>query len=60
MRRGKAWGALVFAANYSDALVERTEAGQFADDWTLESSDVSVKLDMSSEWFCCALSINGL
>lgn len=49
MRRGRAWGALVFAANYSDALVERTEAGQFADDWTLEASDVVVRLDMSSK-----------
>lgn len=40
----------MFAANYSDSLVERTEAGQFADDWTLEASDVAVTLDMSSEY----------
>lgn len=50
VRRGKAWGALVFASNYSASLIERTEAGQFADDWTLEASDVTVRLDMSSKF----------
>lgn len=51
MRRGRAWGALVFPQNYSVSLVERTESGRFADDWVIESSDVTVRLDMSSKYF---------
>ena len=49
MRRGKAWGSLVFSNNYTDALMERTESGRFTDDATVEASDLNVKLDMSSK-----------
>lgn len=49
VRRGRAWGALVFAANYSESLVERVEAGQFAEESTIDAAAVSVRLDMSSE-----------
>lgn len=49
VERGRAWGAMVFQSNYSEALVERTESGRYADDYTLESSDVNVRLDMSSK-----------
>jgi hypothetical protein len=49
VRRGKAWGSLVFAQNYSESLVERTEYGQNVEDYTLESATVDVQLDMSSE-----------
>lgn len=48
--RGRAWGVLVFKHNYSEALVERTESGRYATDYTIESSDVDVRLDMSSEY----------
>ncbi|KAG4069757.1 hypothetical protein HA402_003198 [Bradysia odoriphaga] len=47
--RGRAWGALVFPQNYSSSLVERTESGRFTDDWVIESSDVTVRLDMSNQ-----------
>lgn len=50
VRRGKAWGSLVFASNYTDSLVERTENGRYTDDATVESSDLNVRLDMSSKW----------
>lgn len=46
---GKAWGALVFPSNYSDSLVERTESGRFADNATIETAEVSVRLDMSNQ-----------
>lgn len=49
VERGRAWGALVFSHNYSESLVDRTEAGRDAESWNLESSDVTVKLDMSSK-----------
>lgn len=49
VRRGQAWGSLVFAENYTDSLVERTENGRYTDDATVESSDLNVKLDMSSK-----------
>ncbi|TMW50905.1 hypothetical protein DOY81_004016 [Sarcophaga bullata] len=49
VRRGKAWGSLVFSNNYTDALMERTESGRFTDDATVESSDLNVRLDMSNQ-----------
>ncbi|KAI8121739.1 hypothetical protein FF38_00340 [Lucilia cuprina] len=49
VRRGQAWGSLVFADNYTESLVERTENGRYTDDATVESSDLNVKLDMSNQ-----------
>jgi hypothetical protein len=49
VRRGKAWGALSFAHNYTDSLVERTDFGQNAPDYILESAELNVNLDMSSK-----------
>lgn len=49
VERGRAWGSLVFQKNYSESLVERTEAGRYASDYTIEASDVDVRLDMSSK-----------
>lgn len=51
VRRGKSWGTLSFPANYTDSLVQRTTEGRFAEDWVLESSDMGVTMDMSSELF---------
>ncbi|CAD7092081.1 unnamed protein product [Hermetia illucens] len=49
VRKGKAWGALVFASNYSESLVERTEAGRSAENATIDASEVEVRLDMSNQ-----------
>lgn len=49
MRRGKAWGSLSFANNYTESLVERTDYGQNVEDYILESAEMSVHLDMSSK-----------
>lgn len=48
--RGRAWAAITFASNYSESLVQRTEDGQGAEEWTIEASDVNVQLDMSSKF----------
>lgn len=49
VRRGNAWGSLVFDKNYTNALNERVESGRYADNATIDASDVNVRLDMSSE-----------
>ena len=49
VERGHAWAALIFQSNYSDSLVERTEAGRYAEDYTIEASDVTIRMDMSSK-----------
>ncbi|XP_055375521.1 ABC transporter G family member 20 [Condylostylus longicornis] len=49
VRRGRAWGVVVFAKNYSDSLVERTESGRSVDDYTIESAEVAIRLDMSNQ-----------
>lgn len=50
VRRGKAWGALIFASNYSESLVDRTEYGQNVPNSVLDAAELNVKLDMSSKF----------
>ena len=55
VRRGKAWGALIFSSNYSESLIDRTEYGQNVPNGVLDAADLNVRLDMSSEFlffFC--------
>lgn len=49
VRKGKAWGSMVFSQNYSESLVERTENGQNIEDYVIDSADLIVRLDMSSK-----------
>lgn len=56
VRRGKAWGALVFSHNYSESLVERTEYGQNADAYVVDAAELNVRLDMSS-WFSLCVTL---
>uniref|UniRef100_A0A1L8DDG1 Putative abc transporter g family member 20 n=1 Tax=Nyssomyia neivai TaxID=330878 RepID=A0A1L8DDG1_9DIPT len=49
VRRGKAWGAVSFPQNYSIALVERMELGRYAEESTLDTSMMSVTMDMSND-----------
>ncbi|XP_018804572.1 PREDICTED: ABC transporter G family member 20 [Bactrocera latifrons] len=49
VRRGNAWGSLVFDKNYTNSLNERVESGRYADNATIDSSDVNVRLDMSNQ-----------
>ena len=50
VRRGQAWGSLYFPSNYSHSLQLRQREGQDASSATVDSSAVSVWLDMSSKY----------
>nr|CAD7450908.1 unnamed protein product [Timema bartmani]CAD7464386.1 unnamed protein product [Timema tahoe] len=49
VRSGNAWGVLYFTENFTDALVARMGLGQYADEETLDQSEIRVWLDMSSK-----------
>ncbi|KAH8404302.1 hypothetical protein KR215_006683 [Drosophila sulfurigaster] len=49
VRRGRAWAALVIQSNYTDSLVQRVEDGRYADDATVEASDLDVRMDWSNQ-----------
>ncbi|XP_063228570.1 ABC transporter G family member 20-like isoform X2 [Bacillus rossius redtenbacheri] len=49
VRSGNAWGALYFTENFTDALVARMGLGQYADEETLDQSEIRVWLDMSNQ-----------
>lgn len=51
VRRGEAWGALYFSDNFTDALVARIALGKDSDEETLDQSEITVWLDMSSKLF---------
>lgn len=48
VRKGKSWGALIFAKNYSEAFVERLERDRMMNDVDIDLSSIMVHLDMSS------------
>ncbi|XP_032592971.1 ABC transporter G family member 20 [Drosophila grimshawi] len=49
VRRGRAWAALVLQSNYTSSLVERVEEGRYAEDATVEASDLGVRMDWSNQ-----------
>ncbi|XP_030375746.1 ABC transporter G family member 20 [Scaptodrosophila lebanonensis] len=49
VRRGRAWAALVFQPNYTSALVERTEMGRYAENDTIEESDLGIRMDWTNQ-----------
>nr|CAD7432192.1 unnamed protein product [Timema monikensis] len=49
VRSGNAWGVLYFTENFTDALVARMGLGQYADEETLDQSEIRVWLDMSNQ-----------
>ncbi|KAE8736737.1 ABC-transporter, subfamily H member 11 [Frankliniella occidentalis] len=48
VREGRAWGVIHFPSNYSHSLVARSREGRDVTATTLDSSDISVWLDMSN------------
>lgn len=50
VRRGKAWGALHFENDYSEALKHRIEEGRYATEYVIDHSSVIVHLDMSNQY----------
>ena len=49
IKKGWAWAAISFSANYSDSLMNRIDSGRSADNESLIFSDINVVMDMSSE-----------
>uniref|UniRef100_A0A1A9WH88 ABC transmembrane type-2 domain-containing protein n=1 Tax=Glossina brevipalpis TaxID=37001 RepID=A0A1A9WH88_9MUSC len=49
VRQGKAWGSLTIANNFTQALTERIESGRYADNGTLDASELNLRLDMSNQ-----------
>ncbi|XP_026670751.1 ABC transporter G family member 23 isoform X2 [Ceratina calcarata] len=49
IKRGWAWGAITFPANYSESLSVRIEDGKDADDWSIDYSNMDVVMDMSNQ-----------
>ena len=50
VKKGDAWGAITFPSNYTDSLEVRLNDGKFADDWSIDYSNVEITMDMSSEF----------
>jgi hypothetical protein len=51
VKRGKVWGVVHFAQNFTDELVVRRADGKFADKETILASRVAITLDSSSEYY---------
>jgi hypothetical protein len=49
VKRGKVWGVVHFAQNFTDELVVRRADGIFADKETILASRITITLDSSSE-----------
>lgn len=49
VKKGWAWAAVNFPANYTDSLVDRLDNGKDASEWSVLSADVDITMDMSSE-----------
>lgn len=49
VKRGRAWGAVVFSRNFSQALSNRVDYGTNVDNFSLDASEVEIRLDMSSK-----------
>lgn len=49
VRRGRAWGSLIFSPNFTEAMSHRVEFGANVDNISIDASEVEVKMDMSSK-----------
>lgn len=47
---GKAWVAMVFQSNYSEAFQARIDFGKDADPWDVESSEINMYEDKTSKF----------
>lgn len=55
VRDGKAWGVLHFSENYTNAVIQRYEAGRTVSDDDLENSIVDIWMDMSNMWISTSI-----
>lgn len=49
VKRGRAWGALIFPSNFTEGMSGRVEYGSNVDNFSIEASEVEIRMDMSSE-----------
>lgn len=49
VRRGRAWGSIVFTSNFSESLSNRVEYGTNVDNFSIDASEVEIRMDMSSK-----------
>lgn len=49
VKRGHAWGAIVFNSNFTQALSNRVDYGSNVDNFSLDASEINIRMDMSSE-----------
>lgn len=49
VKRGRAWGSIVFTSNFTKALSNRVDYGTNVDNFSLDASEVEIRLDMSSK-----------
>lgn len=49
VKRGDAWGVITFPSNYTDSLEVRINDGKYADDWSIDYSNVEITMDMSNQ-----------
>lgn len=49
VKRGRAWGSMVFSSNFTESMSHRVEYGSNVDNISIEASEVEIRLDMSSK-----------
>lgn len=49
VKRGRAWGAIIFPSNFSEGLSKRVDYGANVDNISIEASEIEIRMDMSSE-----------
>lgn len=49
VKRGRAWGSLIFPSNFTEALSRRVDYGANVDNFSIEASEIEIRMDMSSE-----------
>lgn len=49
VKRGRAWGSIIFSSNFTQALSNRVDYGSNVDNFSLDASEVEIRLDMSSK-----------
>lgn len=47
--KGWTWGSITFPSNYSAALMARIDYGKDAETWDINSAEMKITMDMSSE-----------
>lgn len=49
VKRGHAWGSLIFSSNFTESFSKRLDYGPDVDNFAIDASEIEVRMDMSSE-----------